>query len=468
MALYEATKTDGGFDFPTKPTVGRVPDGQRQPTTSNCTKLALAVVGLIAAPVLWSPPPRDGCDPPSIQGQPSSVERQFSKCQLAQILTDCLFVYVALGGPSFFRTLTGRGPSQHQGSGGQQYGVGYNDIEPFVGGNVAEDQGRRHRSNKSGKDRERGKKPSGGGGSRTSQPGTSEAELACPFFKFDCITYRKCGSARLRHVADVRQHVLRTHPPQALHCAICKREFSNDANGRYQRDAHMQPRNCIPNEIEVPGITEGQVDLINDPTTRPGTWRKNWYHLWDILFPNHAHPNSPFITFDFDKKLADRVNNYWDYVRTCSIPIETAQFIRGILDELLFFSATRVDATPRALTQTQEPPMSPAHPTHDDPSGWQQQSSTISQPNPLGGFYPGHVAQPYGSLYEPYPAATPQGSYYQGDDTEAPNIESSVPTLSNARSSRGLPMNRLQQRERIEGDDGSNEGYPMSYPRFGR
>ncbi|KAI6763999.1 hypothetical protein HG530_007788 [Fusarium avenaceum] len=93
---------------------------------------------------------------------------------------------------------------------------------------------------------------------RTTEDNT-ETPLACPFSKKDLHVYRECTKFGFKRARDVKQHLKRNHRPE------------------------------LPEPIRL---------CLQKPSSR-GSREKQWYEIFEILFPGHLpQPSSPYNDFE--------------------------------------------------------------------------------------------------------------------------------------------------------------------------
>ncbi|KAL4728713.1 hypothetical protein ACLX1H_003112 [Fusarium chlamydosporum] len=120
----------------------------------------------------------------------------------------------------------------------------------------------------------------------------SNLRLACPFYKFDPVRYRRCHSHVLKRNSYVKQHLFRTHM-QPIHCDICLSTWPNDEKLR----EHRRAQQCEKREYIAPdGITPEQERKLR---SRLGSQNKSesdqWFELYAILFPYSQKPKSAYL-----------------------------------------------------------------------------------------------------------------------------------------------------------------------------
>lgn len=128
-------------------------------------------------------------------------------------------------------------------------------------------------------------------GTRDTSPNIERPRtFACPFYVYDPKGYARCWLFSLRSLADVRQHIRRTHM-QPFHCPTCNRVFVRQG----ERDRHINQRTCIRRDIKIPGITEDQSQQIKDFRNGSGSEMEKWLKLWGIIFPDAVPPDLSYI-----------------------------------------------------------------------------------------------------------------------------------------------------------------------------
>ncbi len=135
------------------------------------------------------------------------------------------------------------------------------------------------------------------GGITKSGYGQISKRFACPFFKRNPIRFWNCTT--FRNPADVRQHLARTAHQEPLHCPICNLEFVEDSSSLSpddQYEEHVRQQTCQENPDPPGWITPAQLREIAIRAGEGDTPPKKWYIIWEIVFPDTPHPDSPFCT----------------------------------------------------------------------------------------------------------------------------------------------------------------------------
>lgn len=145
-----------------------------------------------------------------------------------------------------------------------------------------------------------------------------EMIFACPFFKKDAMAHRGCCRYTLKRIRDVKQHLGRRHQ-LPIYCPRCFENFADED----ARDGHARDVDCERRPSAKPeGITKAQKKLLERKAPQSQTPEQQWYGIFDILFPDHAKPQSPYL----DAGLFQHVNEYQEFLRS-----EGPRVIRNIL-----------------------------------------------------------------------------------------------------------------------------------------
>jgi hypothetical protein len=137
---------------------------------------------------------------------------------------------------------------------------------------------------------------------RTSKRNTANREviLACPFAKWKPREYHACNAKRITRVRDVRQHLRRSHR-LPIYCERCKKIFPEEKN--LIRHAQEMVACELRTDKSYEGVTRFQEDQLRKRLPKGSTWDK-WYHIFEILFPNHKpKPDNPYMDSGFSWQL---------------------------------------------------------------------------------------------------------------------------------------------------------------------
>ncbi|KAF7542590.1 hypothetical protein G7Z17_g11442 [Cylindrodendrum hubeiense] len=404
---------------------------------------------LTALAIRLRPPPR--CDP-MVQSYPNA-----SRCPLTNrpipsivncgIISDAFEEGSFLKWAQFLRTVSGRGAGRDSGSQGvRTHPLSEGGLPP--GSSIASTKGKGRSGHSRKRPREDPPKKERTKKSKAGSP--AKQRLACPFYKHDPFNHLSCLTTYYpRSVADVKQHVQR-HPQQPVHCPTCKHIFSepDDPNLHRRRETHILERTCALNPVEVPGVTAEQLQRIRSShRARSRSSVEGWFNLWDILFPNHDRPSSPYLAAsEFEDLMQTAKPRYLESIASRQLPPDAAQFAEAIINDFsafvpTFFTATsgtplgHQDASPPA-TATASIPTIPAPPTDTVPP------SLIPEYNE----YDWDSVQYLNQYETPYPVQDPtqypvqespsaileghysewDGSFFPGDLPEHSNFEGSA------------------------------------------
>jgi len=118
--------------------------------------------------------------------------------------------------------------------------------------------------------------------------------FACPFLRRDPMNHGSCCNYMLRRIRDVKQHLGRKHS-LPLYCPRCVSTFSDED----ERDDHLKAMSCnVSSELRPSGMTDYQKRQLGKKSPPSATQAEQWYQIFDILFPGHAKPSSPYLNMD--------------------------------------------------------------------------------------------------------------------------------------------------------------------------
>ncbi|KAH7028078.1 uncharacterized protein B0I36DRAFT_146906 [Microdochium trichocladiopsis] len=119
----------------------------------------------------------------------------------------------------------------------------------------------------------------------------STVTFSCPFLKKDSTKHGECSKYMLSRIRDVKQHLGRKHQ-MPIYCPRCIETFSDEDS----RDEHNRNVDCERSQLGKPeGITEAQKKALGKKAPANQSQEEQWYGIFDILFPNHPRPASPYI-----------------------------------------------------------------------------------------------------------------------------------------------------------------------------
>lgn len=156
---------------------------------------------------------------------------------------------------------------------------------------------------------------------RAEEESTEHQSFACPFSKKSPARYRRCYRYDLKRVRDVKQHLRRCHR-RAIYCPVCSETFPSEE----ARDTHVRRRNCLENaSMTVDGINDLQAQKLNGKCSSKTSAEQQWFHVFDICFPGHDPPRSPYV----DRLLSAELQSFRDYASAEGPSIMMEQ-LRGV------------------------------------------------------------------------------------------------------------------------------------------
>ncbi|KAK4441907.1 hypothetical protein QBC34DRAFT_457447, partial [Podospora aff. communis PSN243] len=112
--------------------------------------------------------------------------------------------------------------------------------------------------------------------------------FACPFWKNDPAHFKGCSCFRLKRIRDVEQHLKRKHSDHS-HCERCghvSRTTQSSAD-------HCRSSGCSSRPFRRRWISESRKRMLVRRSR--GSPEKQWYAIWDIIFPRETPPSSPYV-----------------------------------------------------------------------------------------------------------------------------------------------------------------------------
>lgn len=136
--------------------------------------------------------------------------------------------------------------------------------------------------------------------------GETHCTFACPFGKKDPARYTQCFKYELKRIRDVKQHLRRCHR-RPIHCAICGDVFREET----MRDAHLRERTCTPKEVSgiVQGMTDAHLAQLSSRAVAKIPKEAQWFAVWDIVFPGHPQPKSPYL----DQQMVQELQAFQEF-----------------------------------------------------------------------------------------------------------------------------------------------------------
>lgn len=129
---------------------------------------------------------------------------------------------------------------------------------------------------------------------RPKQNNSKEQKLfACPFWKQDPSKHRDCFPKKLDMISRVKQHLARKHTP-TFYCERCFTQFTEERS----HQAHMreETERCRWDaSARLDGISHQQHRELSRKSKTDLTESEKWFAIWDIVFPGHPKPSSPYM-----------------------------------------------------------------------------------------------------------------------------------------------------------------------------
>lgn len=130
---------------------------------------------------------------------------------------------------------------------------------------------------------------------------STRLNLACPFAKKDPVRWRSCYRHELSKISYVKQHLYRVHL-QSLYCHRCGRTYER------QDDLSEHMRSATPCDVRsfaVPeGLTVEQRQRLSERLSSKLSDEQRWYAVFEIVFPGHPHPETPYVDPDMSEDLS--------------------------------------------------------------------------------------------------------------------------------------------------------------------
>lgn len=131
--------------------------------------------------------------------------------------------------------------------------------------------------------------------------------LACPFAKKDPVRWRSCYRHELSKISYVKQHLYRVHL-QPLYCHRCGATYDR------QEDLSEHMRSTTPCDVRsfsVPeGLTVEQRQRLSERLSSKLSDEERWYAVFEIVFPGHPHPATPYV----DPDMSEDLSSFRDYI----------------------------------------------------------------------------------------------------------------------------------------------------------
>ncbi|KAI5918055.1 hypothetical protein F4810DRAFT_606439 [Camillea tinctor] len=110
-----------------------------------------------------------------------------------------------------------------------------------------------------------------------------------------------------RRIRDVKQHLHRRHTSE-YYCPRCFQVF-NDPQRYEAHNTSVTPCSRSPSS-QLEGITIEQGRALSKKSNKNHTEDKQWFTIWDILFPGSEKPSSAYIDCDLAEDMSS-FHEYW-------------------------------------------------------------------------------------------------------------------------------------------------------------
>ncbi|KAI0541362.1 hypothetical protein GGR58DRAFT_510954 [Xylaria digitata] len=125
------------------------------------------------------------------------------------------------------------------------------------------------------------------------------ALLACPFAKWNPLSYHSCYKYIMKDIRRVKQHLRRNHK-RPLYCPTCWNTFKDEQTFY----SHIESRACLPRpKVELEGLTTTQQESLERKVDRKLSKSDQWYSIFSILFPNSPRPESAYLESNLSAEL---------------------------------------------------------------------------------------------------------------------------------------------------------------------
>ncbi|RYP24693.1 hypothetical protein DL765_000420 [Monosporascus sp. GIB2] len=129
--------------------------------------------------------------------------------------------------------------------------------------------------------------------------GRGQRLLACPFWKVDPSKHRGCFRKKLDMISRVKQHLARNHTP-TFYCERCFAIFPEEESHRTHMRDETESCRWDPS-ARLDGISHRQHRELSRKSKPDLPESEKWFAIWDILFPDHPRPSSPYMDPDLSE-----------------------------------------------------------------------------------------------------------------------------------------------------------------------
>ncbi|KAK4447073.1 hypothetical protein QBC34DRAFT_143042 [Podospora aff. communis PSN243] len=127
--------------------------------------------------------------------------------------------------------------------------------------------------------------------------------FACPYWKRSPRKHRDCFNRKLMRVKDVKLHLWRKHSISPLSCPRCFDIFDTEET----RHEHVfGDAGCIARpERAADLMSPSQAERLRRRSKPGQDVARQWFAIWQILFPDVPHPRSPYMDFERSREFCE-------------------------------------------------------------------------------------------------------------------------------------------------------------------
>jgi hypothetical protein len=135
---------------------------------------------------------------------------------------------------------------------------------------------------------------------KSDQDNKPEKSFACPFLKWNPITYSRCCVKKLSSISYVKQHLHREHTPER-YCQTC---YSTDFLDDHNLQSYIHIRTCTyQSRTMLDSISYQQRSKLSKKSKPKSSKENQWYAIWEILFPGDRRLSSIYLNTDLTLKM---------------------------------------------------------------------------------------------------------------------------------------------------------------------
>lgn len=125
--------------------------------------------------------------------------------------------------------------------------------------------------------------------------------FACPFWKQNPGKHSNCFGKKLNMISRVKQHLTRSHAPE-FYCEKCLVVFPNE-EGKLTHFREELYLCTFQRSRPLEGITNEQQRKLSRKSDKSLSEYEKWFVVWDIVFPGHDRPSSPYLDLELSRDL---------------------------------------------------------------------------------------------------------------------------------------------------------------------